>query len=727
MSNSPWEGSILRGFQEAAQSLKLYRRADLHDPDQGTSLIDSLYVDPLPEEQVFRTVLKPHTTFVIGRKGTGKSTIFQRLQSELRKTKHQTSAYVDIKTVFESSQVDPAMLSRLQGLDNALPQPALEKLLLYREFLRAVVLEIKAELRKRVDASLWERLKEKFTGSLADLFEGLDNLLEEANEERFISVLGVQAVDTRSTDASGVEQATRRSVGGEISEKPKLVASAEDSRTRSAHAERELHYSDILLRTLNIKEFIGRLKEILENLGIRNLFVLVDDFSELPEEAMQVVVDVLLAPLNNWSDEFVKFKVAAYPGRIYFGAIDKTKIDEVYLDLYKLYGGSDVSRMEESATNFTRRLVESRVGHFCQAPATEFFEGDSDEVWRQLFFASMANPRILGYLLHYAYEARLIEGRRINVSAIQDAARRFYDEKIESYFSMGKFLHETFAERASIFSLKELVEAIVTRAKELRTHDSEVIKKIKGRPPTSHFHVPVEYEPLFSTLELNFFLTKYFEMSDRSGRKVTVFALNYGLCQKYTIRFGRPTGEREFRLYFVERIFDFTTILTAFLERNQEIICPNCKYRYSFEHIEALRFFGMLCKECKSGTVRVENLSQKYAAELRAVSKDLLLPSTELGILQTLHTEAVPLRPSFVAGELDCSYQLVGKRAKAMAERGLVKRYLNTQGNRLLEIEPTAQAAYFSAEQREELDVPGDEGSSSNSTPDSSGTRNATD
>jgi Cdc6-like AAA superfamily ATPase len=701
-----WNTATLRGFQEAAQSLKLYRRADLHDPDEGTSLIDELYVDPLAEEQVFRTVLKPHTTFVVGRKGTGKSTIFQRLQSELRKTRHQTSAYVDIKTVYESSQVDPALLARLQQVGSALPQASLEKLLLYKEFLRAVIVEIKSELRKRIESSVWERLKERFTGSFSELFEGLDILLEEADEERFISVLGIQALDVRNKQSASDGRESKRGVGGELSEAPKLSIDASDTETAASAREREVQYSDILLRTINIKEFISRLKAILERLGIRNLYVLIDDFSELPEEAMRVVVDVLLAPLNNWSDEFVKFKVAAYPGRIYFGAIDKSKIDEVYLDLYRLYGGGDVSRMEENATQFTRRLVESRIKHFCKVPASEFFERDDDELWQQMFFATMANPRILGYLLHYMYESRLINGRPISVTAVQEAARRFYDEKIEPYFAMGKFLHETFAERASIFSLKELVEAIVTRAKELRTHESEVIKKIKGRPPTSHFHVPVEYEPLFSTLELNFFLTKYFEMSDRSGRKVTIFALNYGLCQKYSIRFGRPVGEREFRLYLVERIFDYTAILRAFLERNQEISCPVCRHRYSFEHLDALRFFGMLCKECKQGTVQVENLSQKYEAELRAVSRDLLLPPTELGILQTLHTEAGPLRPAFVAGELDCSYQLIGKRAKALAERGLVKRYLNDQGNRLLEIEPTAEDAYFSAAQREELDVP---------------------
>ncbi len=90
---------LLRGFSNAAQSLKLYRRADIIDQEDGASLIDELYVDPLPSGQVLDTLLRPNTTFVIGRKGTGKSTVFQRLQSAIRAGKSQTSAYVDIKTV----------------------------------------------------------------------------------------------------------------------------------------------------------------------------------------------------------------------------------------------------------------------------------------------------------------------------------------------------------------------------------------------------------------------------------------------------------------------------------------------------------------------------------------------------------------------------------------------------------------------------------------------------
>lgn len=704
-----WDPKALQGFQRATESLKLYRRADLSEPDQGGPLIDDLYVDPLPEQAVLSIALRPSTTFVIGRKGTGKSTIFQRLQSELRRSRSQTSAYVDIKTVYESSQVDPQLLQRISSINSALPPKMLERLLLYKEFLQSVIVEIKSELHKRVESSIWERVKETITGSIADLFEGLDAVLEEANEERFISALGVRTAEVQTKDEKSRESTAKLSVSATISKDPELSMASGISGKSSQRSGQETKYEEVLIRSLDIKKVIARLKTLLETLGIRHLYVLVDDFSELPEEAMRIVVDVLLSPLNNWSDEFIKFKVAAYPGRIYFGEIDKTKVDEVYLDLYSLYGSGDVGRMEESGIEFTRRLVTARIDHFCSAKPSDFFEGDEIDIWRQLFYASMANPRILGYLLHFLYESHLIRGRGIGVRAVQEASIRYFEEKLDSYFRLGKFLHESFAERSSIFSLKELLESLIRRARELRSHDSEVIRKITGRPPTSHFHVPVEYESIFSTLELNFFLTKYFEMTDRSARKVSIFALNYGLCAKYDIRFGRPTGEREFRLYLVERFFDYSALVLAYLQKNQEIACDNCGARFAYEQLQAIQLFGMLCPTCKSGQVRVTNLSQKYAAELAAVNGDLLLPPTELGILQTLHVESKPMRAASIARELDCSYQLVGKRGVNLSNRGLVARTYNKQGHRVLEILSTAEDAYFANQASDSLDLERDD------------------
>jgi hypothetical protein len=536
------------------------------------------------------------------------------------------------------------------------------------------------------------------------LFEDLDVVLEEASEDQFVSAIGLRNTTVQTKSGSTYESNRALKFGGTASStSPSINASYERSAKDSETSEQQLNFGDILLRTFDIRDLITRLKTVLEKIGIRNLYVLIDDFSELPEGAMHVVVDVLLAPLNNWSDEFIKFKIAAYPARIYYGKIDKTKIDEISLDLYTLYGGGDVGKMEESAIDFTRRLVTSRVKYYSGKQPEFFFEKNIEELWREIFFASMANPRNLGHLLHFLYESRLIDDRVINLRAIQEAAQRYYQEKVEPYFNLGKFLHESFDERSSVFSLRELLEAIVSRARELRTHDSEVIRKIHGRPPTSHFHVPLQYEPLFQTLELNFFLTKYFEMTDRSARKVAIYALNYGLCVKYDIKFGRPMGEREFRLYFVERFFDYSNIVLAYLAKNQEISCERCQAKFSQDKLAAIEVFGMLCPSCKTGHVRVQNLSRKYAAELQAVAEELLLPPTELGILQTLHAEKGAMRAASIAGELDCSYQLIGKRGKHLADKNLVRRFSN-EGVRLFEISDEAEALYFS-DGEDELEV----------------------
>ena len=100
-----------------------------------------------------------------------------------------------------------------------------------------------------------------------------------------------------------------------------------------------------------------------------------------------------------------------------------------------------------------------------------------------------------------------------------------------------------------------------------------------------------------------------------------------------------PLVDAKFRLYFVERIFDYTPILQEYLLTNQEIVCDACQARYGPEQLQALELFGMLCPTCKQGRCAVTNLSRKYEPMLRAIDDELLLPRVELGIL---HTPSVP-------------------------------------------------------------------------------------
>jgi DNA-binding transcriptional ArsR family regulator len=697
----------LKAFHEAVQSLKLYRRAELEN-DRGDSLIEELYVDPLPNEHVLETLLKPNTTFIIGRKGTGKSTVFLRAQRGLLKTRNVLSTYIDIKTVFESAQVDSATVEAIRQRDEALPATHVHRLLLMRSFLRAVVAGIRGDIAEQLKTSWRARAKDAWTGSSTELFAALDEFIEEIDSADFVDIQGLKSATITHTDGAEFQTAVTGTAELALQTNPGIKIGGGTSTSAAETATRTSEFSAILLRTIDVKALITRLREVLAPLGVKHLVIFVDDFSELPLPAMQSVVDVLLAPLNNWSEELVKFKVAAYPGRIYYGAIDKSKIDEVSLDMHSLYGQANVAEMELKAIDFTRRLVERRFNFF-GFPIDGFLERRSlEQLWRTLFFASLGNPRTLGYVLFYLYESQLIYDRLVNVRSVRDAAQRYYEEKVEPYFGMGRFLHESFGERSTIFSLKELLERLVDRSRRLRNYDgSSMFRSIEGQPPTSHFHVPQTFDSLLSTLELNFFLTKYYVMSDRDGRRVSIYSFNYGLCEKYSIEFGRPGEHREHRLYFVERIFDYSPIVQEYIASNQEIRCRKCQKEYDSSILASLRMYNMRCPDCQEGICEVTNISRKYEQLLRNVDEESLLPATELGILQTLGSQSAGMFAGDIAGELDVSPQLVGWRGKKLYERELVERRM-VKGRREFDMTTLARRIYLSDPDIDELELSDD-------------------
>jgi len=294
----------LNKFHDAVQSLKLYRRAELPGQDENAEIVKKLYVDPLPNDHVFETILRPNTTFLIGRKGTGKSTIFQRLQYELSKDKKKTSAYIDIKTVFESSQVDNGLSEKILDQGTTLPKSEIERILLLKSFIVSLISEIKNELVKRTESSFLRKVKEVFSGNLNELFEDLDELIEEIGNDSFVSILGVKNISSKAQEelsSTGELKAT-----GELNvAKVDFKLNAEGKISNDTKESSEVSFSDILIKVFNIKSLLSKLRALLSTLGVRHLYILIDDFSELPEDAMEVVVNLILAPLNNWSEEFI--------------------------------------------------------------------------------------------------------------------------------------------------------------------------------------------------------------------------------------------------------------------------------------------------------------------------------------------------------------------------------------------------------------------------------------
>jgi hypothetical protein len=163
-------------FARIAESLRQYRRAELKDFEEeiGTRPVDALYVDPLPNDAVLNSVLSGNTTFLLGRKGTGKSTVFARAQSVLRNRKDVLSTYIDVKSLNDiiNAAEAPARIVEVADVDAGICRAHL----LRKAFLGTVLSELLKEVDRLCgEMSLWDiwRGRKK---SFVDLRDKLSSL-----------------------------------------------------------------------------------------------------------------------------------------------------------------------------------------------------------------------------------------------------------------------------------------------------------------------------------------------------------------------------------------------------------------------------------------------------------------------------------------------------------------------------------------------------------------------
>lgn len=672
------------GFFEAVESMKKYRRADLID-EKGRNLLEKLYTDLLPNELVLKKALLTNTTFFIGRKGTGKSTIFLRLEQELRKKSNYLSCYLDVKTIYEKSQ---SQYSSIAKVKEVIPEELFNKYLIERTFIQNTLIAIQEELNKKYDS---------FGGKVANLFvttkpeavkERIEELLQRISDNKTLENIEIpllKSISSRHISTTEDFNEKESKVGGiEVTGGIKAGGIEGGVKTDSGVVwkkgnrdtnEIESEFSNVLLQVFQIKEIINEIKNILKILQIDHLFILLDDFSEIDDHAIIRFVDVLLAPLNNWSDEFIKFKIAAYPGRIYYGKIDPGKIDTIYLDFYNLYSQFDRDKMEINAMDFAKRLVESRIKYFTDLSAEYFFDVDSlslEEYYSLFFKVSMNVPRILGYILSFCYQSKTIYDKKINRTDIEIAAQRYYEDKILTFFDSTTYSLLTIDEKISILQLRELLGKINDKLSETRrkiqTRELIGSSYIPTVPYATHFHFSPELEKFLKTLELNFFISKYNDMSDKDGAPSSVYCINYGLARKLNIPWGKPEGT-QYRKYFIERPFNFNKLIVEFLNSSKRIQCinPDCGKEYSIDQIKFLEFNNFKCNVC-SCKVEIKSISETIVQEIESIDKEKFLPTPELKIIQELLKSDEPLYAKEIAQEIDYSGQLIGWRGKKLAE-----------------------------------------------------------
>lgn len=683
------EKGAIKTFAKIAESLRQYRRADLSDfeDDLGAHPVDKLYVDPIPNDGILGMVLSSNTTFVLGRKGTGKSTIFSRAQSVIRDKGKNISIYIDVKALYDLLGESGVPVSRIE--DRNISEDVLREHLLRKAFLSAILSDLIKELHIACERlPLWSKL----FGNKKDLIEqvrGRLALFQIKIREGILSdaELPILRSITRKTEdhTKQLHRSTAKAKAGVDVSLIKLTGnlSSEFSVLEEALADNKVYesYSDAVLRSFPFSDILNEIKQLLEELGLKRLIIFFDDFSEITWSDQRLFVDVILSPLNNSSDERIKLKIAGYPGRVYYGRIDPGKVDTICLDFAELYKSHDIQSAEFAAIDYSTRLLSHRFMEFGLDIRDFFAQRPTFEESMRVMFESTFNvPRLMGYILKYCYQDSVSKGRRISPADIRLASQKYYGEVLAKYFDRrNRYALEPFERKLDRHNQQELLDAIVTEAREVRR--GILAREVGGsyfadvpNPPVSHFSVDPSLDKILSSLELNFLLTRYHQMRDKDGRDVSIYALYYGLCENERLPWGYPTGRRDDRSYFVQRCFNFNTTIHEFLAKRQTIRCPSCGAAYPMDKLKDFEFFKWKCPECDDGRCSVVRLSDEYKQEIARLDKALMLEEVEIEILEVLNQEDRRMRAKDISSFMDVTYQLIGKRTAKLQESGLVEK-----------------------------------------------------
>lgn len=652
-------------FLMFANSLKLIRRAEIeHD---GENIINEIYTDLLPNEGILQQVNLPRTSILKGRKGTGKSTIFQKSIADMKGNKDVITVYIDVKTLFDSAT--PTLSDTL----TAEMSEEIKKYLIYKNFLFEVIKLATKEFKSSIKSqNFFSRITHSLNGIVAEVEEELSEILDNINEV-------VKAVDAQLYTVISKTESNGQNKSAEVDiniSSTSIGANTEISKSEENICKRE--FSSAVLQYFDIKKcLIESFLKIRDSLNVKYIYIYLDDYSEMDQEAQEIFMDWFVAPLNNISDDFVKFKIATYPSRFYYGRLDNQKIDEINLDFYSaLYTYKNISKMEELSIDYVRRLICNRFEVFLPGKKiSDYFDIKDEELFELLFDMSLNTPRIIGYILGYCFATHVTIEKKITKAALNMAAQKYFEDVTEQYFEKNKFVVQSFDEMASLENLKFLMEKIIKKEEE---NDKQVNEVEKRNLPTSHFMVSSSLCRLLDSLELNGYITTYNKVNDKDNIPSVLYAINYGMCQKNNLKYGRPK-DTELRKYYSERKFLFNDLIKDHFNESQEIRCPN-GHVFPFENYDAMKAYGMSCPTCSTQMHQfVECKLEMTNKHILDVIKDYVDTSLKLNdgleyeILNFLgNNREDDFRASVIAGELDCTYQLIAKRTQKLIDRELV-------------------------------------------------------
>src|SRR5690606_24328227 len=229
-----------------------------------------------------------------------------RLEQELREKKGYLPCYLDVKTIYESSQTK---LASIDGIDKWLPKELLEKYLIERTFLQSTLTQILTEISNKFDSVYQSILDSLGLSKVEEVKERLSEIRSNIEDNKYLAHIEfpilkkIEYVDRQKTESSNEKKDALKGIGLKSTIGTEGVSFAmntdsglEVKKSTSIVNEKDVNFSSVFLQVFQIKEVIITIQEVLSALKIKHLYILLDDFSEIEDDSIKAFVDVILAP-----------------------------------------------------------------------------------------------------------------------------------------------------------------------------------------------------------------------------------------------------------------------------------------------------------------------------------------------------------------------------------------------------------------------------------------------
>ncbi len=593
-------------------------------------------------------VLGDNDQLIVGRRGTGKTTLLYRALVECMRSWGDP----------ESSRAKPRTLGIYIDLEKcqSLSQQTDSD---FEHFEHAFVSELCEALTAELSRS-WPAFSEtpNVFGKLfksaeqkkaSDVKKHLDRLVSvlTSGVPRFVDKSG----PVKQRKATKQKVSTHSGVKGTLSPVNPSI-SADIGEDDSYETEDEVRSSSNVSYRLTISDILKILGDLRKAAGIPCVLLFVDEFSALSDELQGKFSTLLKKILGNHSGVFVKLGAITDNYRLGSSIILQRDLFKLSLDLdaFVELSGSLGAAMTELEL-LTEKIVRERFKVYGGFSAEEVID-NPDDAWFALSRSAMGVPRTLGIVLKQAWyrsEAgdRPRIGRRDIDAGIRYASKTYLDQMLGSSIDgLGIPAY-----------IPEIWDSLLGRA--LR-------ERGKSKGPSSHFMVLPRNELRLKYLNMFFLIHLLTEgrTTKKEKESRSLYAFDYGICLENNLRWGDDKNViRQQRFAYDDSLSEFDNFFKTQVEVGY--ICPTCGTIYTDAELQVGSAFLHFCPKDRSNLEKAQS-----------VSSERRFTEEEIKILGTIRmaSEDDQLVARRVADDVGCYVQKVAKFGEKLDRADIIGR-----------------------------------------------------